>query len=112
MGSLTLIFGIKFWVIWDAITNEANILIINLNLTNPIPAYIMATLDHGFIRPGQMVMTTGSQYIIDYIVSILPTVTDSYDFLTFLLTGTSSYLVSLSSSIFGGNNLLFNIGFY
>lgn len=86
-GSLTFALGIKMWVLWDSIINEANTLIVNLNLTNnPIPAYAMAILYQIIIRPGQLIMSTGSQYFIEYFTSILPTIQECYDLLTLIMS--------------------------
>jgi multisubunit Na+/H+ antiporter MnhG subunit len=64
-GVITILIGIKLWTLWEIITTEANTIMLNMNLLNPIPAYLMAMFYHGIIRPGQMVVQTGASFLLN-----------------------------------------------
>lgn len=97
-GVITILIGVKLWVLWDVISNEANTIMINLNLVNPVTAYIMAILYHGIIRPRQMVMSIGVTYFIDYVKLILPTVQNCYDLLSWIVTGRATVMWNMWTS--------------
>ena len=91
-GVLTIFLGVKLWVLWQVIVDEANTIIINMNLVNPIPAYIMAIFYHILIRPGQLVVSNGATFFIDYFRLILPSWDECYDLLRWVVTGRASMI--------------------
>jgi len=70
-----------------------------MNLVNPIPAYLMAILYHGVIRPGQLAVSTGAEFFIEYVQLMLPSWNDCIDLLSWVVTGRASLIWNYWDSI-------------
>jgi hypothetical protein len=92
LGVCSILIGVKLWALWHVIVTEADTIMINFNLINPIPAYIMAMFYHGIIRPGQMVVSTGGTFFIEYFKLLMPTWDDCYDLLKWCVTGRANLI--------------------
>ena len=84
-GSGSILISVKLWTLWTLVTAEAYILMMNMNILNPIPAYVLAITYHAILRQAEMVTGTGATFFLEYIHLLLPSVQDGYALLSWIL---------------------------